>query len=272
MNREKKIIIIILILIILLFLSFILIKNNDNLVNETVDNRSIKDNISKNMTLNTVNNSNNTTGNSMESWNNHEPYQLSQDNSHYDKKSKVKSDKIIEEIIRERVKRGVVWEDSNGKDTQDVRIGKIFKVSKILWLVPAFDKKTGKFLGAVYTTTKGGYYGGIDSYSLYKKIISGKKISSKDINVDTNDYSNVSQKEEKSPILFVLAKSNPNYSDSSQSGGINVFDKDKPTISTYSYSLKTDNQNDVNLDKSNILDCNSEEVIVDSGGDVNSTG
>ena len=177
MNNKKSIIIIILILIII-FLGYFLIENN--LFNNTDINNT--DNISKNISFDNVNNSSNkrinSTNNSdkvKDNINNHDSYPLNEYKHNHNKKSKPKYDEISADDILKRVKKGVYWDDGHGGTTKNVRLGSIYKGKKGLWLVPAFDKKTGKFLGAVWVASDGhGFFGGVDSYSDYKKIISGK--------------------------------------------------------------------------------------------------
>lgn len=80
-----------------------------------------------------------------------------------------------EEKVLESVK-GRWWYDGNGGKTQNVRIGKPYKDTSGNWLVPAFDKKTGKFLSAVWVSPDGKrFFGEISSYMYYKLVVSGKE-------------------------------------------------------------------------------------------------
>lgn len=201
MNYKKIIIIIILILFILLFSGYILIKNNNDnnndIFNNTVNNGSnLSKNISSNIN-NTTNNSKDDSRDMEDNLSNSNSYSMNKYKYPKEKKSKAESDKQTEEEkILECVKKGVAWDDGHGGSTQDVRLGKPYKSKGGLWLVPAFDKKTGKFLGAVWVAPEGGFFGGVHSYSEYKNIISGKTTHKTD--------SNKTQK------IIVTGKSNPN--------------------------------------------------------------
>ena len=230
---DYKKVIIIVILILLLSACAFLVKNNDKSINKTTDNNTIKD---KNISNITVNNSSNTsiTHNVQSNQNTYN----SDKNHEQSKKSKVKSDEITEKDILKRVKKNVWWDDGHGGSTQNVKLGKIYKKDDGLWLVPAFDKKTGKFLGAVWVTSEGGYYGGVDSYSDYKKIISGKTIHKSDLN-----------KSSKAEKVFSVDKSNQNTS--------------------LDFDLVGDVGYNVNLNSFNTLE--NKKIIIDSDTIVNST-
>ena len=146
---------------------------------------------------------------------NHDEHQSNQHNHDSDKKSKDESNEITSEDILKRVNKGVWWDDGNGGDTQDVKLGKPYKIDDDMWLVAAFDKKTGKFLGSVWVGSEGGYSHGPDSYSDYKDIISGKtnhkSNSNKNYNLEKNSKNVVEQIPDSSDF-YVLAASNPNVS------------------------------------------------------------
>lgn len=214
--NTKYILIIILILLIMFFSGYFLIKNNDNLLNNSLENNSLnEDTISNNISLdntsyNDINNSNDYSSINANS-NNHDKYPSNQYNHDSDKKSKDESNEITSEDILKRVKKGVWWDDGNGGDTQDVKLGKPYKIDDDMWLVAAFDKQTGKFLGSVYVGSEGGYSHGPDSYSDYNDIISGKT------NQKSNSNHNLGKNSKNvvvcdSSDFHVLAASNPNVS------------------------------------------------------------
>ena len=235
MNNKKSIIIIILILIII-FLGYFLIENNlfnntdNNTDNNTVNNT---DNISKNISFDNVNNSSNkrinSTNNSdkvKDNINNHESYPLNEYKHNHNKKSKPKYDEISADDILKRVKKGVYWDDGHGGNTQDVRLGKPYKY-KDLWLVAAFDKKTGKFLGAIWVASEGGYINGPDSYSEYKDIISGKtnhKSSSNKDYIFENRSNQVIDEIPNYSERYVVARLNTNISNNQNIQVINLGD------------------------------------------------
>ena len=216
--NNKKTVIIILVLFIIFFSWYFLIKNNDNLFNTTVNDSIISDNISKNISSNSINSSTNINDNSNNNYysnidntsTNQGSNSMKQYNYQNTKKSKEKTNEITAEDILKRVKREVYWEDSQGRSTQDVRLGKPYKFDD-MWLVGAFDKKSGKFLGAIWVPSEGGYINGPDKYSEYKDIISGKsnyksdssridhKVNSKLVEEEFPDYSE----------RYVLATVNP---------------------------------------------------------------
>ena len=176
MNYKKSIFIIL--FFIILFLGFFLIQNNDNII-EDIDNISNNTNISKNSSniSNTSTNTNNTSNVIKNNVSNHISYSKNRHNSIQVNKSKIKSNQITDDDIIKIVKKGVIWDDGHGGHTKNVNIGKPYKSKNGMWLVPAFDKKTGKFLGAVWVgSNDGGFFGGVDSYSEYKEIISYDKI------------------------------------------------------------------------------------------------
>ena len=67
---------------------------------------------------------------------------------------------------------GGVW----GKDISELKIGNPkYKNSDGGWLVPLYDKKTSKFVGAQYAYSDGMTHGGVDNYDNYKRVVSGKE-------------------------------------------------------------------------------------------------
>ena len=207
---NKKIFIVILFII---FISGYALIQHNNISKNTVNNTS---NISKNISFNKINNSNNTCDNSTnlnDSLNNQNSNPVKDYNYKINKKSKNKSSEITADDILKRVKKGVVWDDGHGGSTQNVKLGKPYKYDD-LWLVGAFNKKTGKFLGAVWVASEGGYINGPDSYSDYKDIISGKNSHKSDsYKHDIGNKSNhVVEEIPDSSDFYVLAKANPNIS------------------------------------------------------------
>ncbi|MBE6500080.1 MAG: hypothetical protein E7Z80_06020 [Methanobrevibacter thaueri] len=81
---------------------------------------------------------------------NQDSYSMKQDNRYYKEKSKCGSNQLTDDDILKYVKKSVWWDDDHGGSTKDVKFGKIYHGKKGLCLVPAFDKKTGKFLGAIW--------------------------------------------------------------------------------------------------------------------------
>ena len=67
-------------------------------------------------------------------------------------------------------------------------MGKIYKGKDGSWFVPAFDKKTGKFLGANWVGPEGGYFGGVDSHAEFKSIVSTKSSVRSEINEDNQEH------------------------------------------------------------------------------------
>lgn len=252
--NNKKSIIIILILFILLFSGYFLIKNNDTTTKDISDN-----NLSKNMSMNKINNSSNISNDSnyinnssniIDNSNNIDNLDSSsrKHNNQQAKKSKVKSDEITEEDILEIVKNGVWWDDGKGHSTQNVKLGKPYKVKDGFWLVGAFDKKTGKFLGAVWVGFDGGgFTSGPDSYSEYKDIISGKSIHKSKSN--KNDVGGKSAPvEDKIPDFserYVLSTSNPNVSNGSdilitEYGDVNLDNEIFPNLNQLMPVIESD--------------------------------
>ena len=94
-------------------------------------------------------------------------------------KSKTKSKEPTEFTAKDAkrsVEKNVKFTSRNASENLKVKVGyPKYKDELGGWLVPAYDKKTGKFVGSVYVYNKGGTYShGPEVYSQYKKIISGK--------------------------------------------------------------------------------------------------
>ena len=43
-------------------------------------------------------------------------------------------------MILKRAKKNVWWDDGHGDETQDVKLGKPYKIYDDMWIVAAFDK------------------------------------------------------------------------------------------------------------------------------------
>ena len=253
MDNKKKIIILIFIFIIILFAGYVLTKNNvDN-----IDNSSIDGNLSRNTSSNHVNTSDNISDNSSkDNFSFHDSNSLNQYNHQHKKNSKNKSNVITEDDIRELVKNNVGWPDGHGGHVKDVKIGKIYKGIDGSWLVHAFDKKTGKFLGAVWVSSdthkdNNGKFShifshGPESYAEYKDIVSGKSSSRSKINEYNQEHGFKGIIEDSDSSDFhLLAKSNP-YSE--------IVEEFSP-----------------DLDESTILDSNPIISIDESNTEYNST-
>ena len=214
---KMKIIIVILILFILFFSGYFLIKNNNLLVSSQLKN------LSSNLSSDTVNlsNINNTVNQDSYSANiNKKNNYENKSKSVFDEnKSNNKFDNLTEEELKELIRTHVAWHDGKGGTTHDVRIGEIYKTNN-LWLVPAFDKKTGEFLEAVWTGPMGhGFFGGVDSYSKYVEIISGKY--NHDSNKPNKGYKpNPIEEIPDSSDFHVLAAVNPEVKDNYPSSNI----------------------------------------------------
>ena len=227
---NKKYIIIVLILIIIFFSGYYLIKNDNSLSNSNNDD-NIECNISKDISLNVTNASSNIRNNSS-----YMKYNLSnQDSNSMNsyifkniKKSKEKSNEITAEDILEIVKNGVVWDDGKGGTTKEVKLSNPYKSKEGFWLVAAFDKKTGKFLGAIWVGYDGGgFIDGPDSYSEYKDIISGKtnhKSSSNKDYIFENRSNQVIDEIPNYSERYVVGRLNPNISNNQNIQVINPVD------------------------------------------------
>ena len=117
------------------------------------------------------------------------------------------------------------------------------------WLVPIFDKKTGKFVGSVFSGDDPMFLlftNGPDSYYEYKELISGKTIHKTNSNKDVDhDKSNILSK------TIAVGKSNTNTS--------------------IDYDLVKDIAYNINQDTFNLLNLENEEIIKDSDSIDNST-
>ncbi len=201
MMNEKKIIIITVIIIILVLCTILItIHNNTNYS----DNYNLsKNNMSENVSNDTIGNNSkiipktelvkksNLNSDSITKFSNrnlNKNFQINNGSQLNANNSVGRISEVTSEDIKKVVERGVVWRNENDEIylKEDVNIGEPFKYTDTQWLVPAFNKNTGAFLGAilVYSDThkeEDGsfsiiYGGGTNSYSVYKDIISGKPI------------------------------------------------------------------------------------------------
>ena len=173
--KNKKIMLIIILLIIIgvgylvatLFNSYNSDSNVTNIHtnNTSFSNTSVNVNKSSNATADDSLEENSTSYDS-----NHARYSSS--------KSTYESDDISDEFTASDAKNvvknhvGGVW----GKDISELKIGNPkYKNSDGGWLVPLYDKKTSKFVGAQYAYSDGMTHGGVDNYDNYKRVVSGKE-------------------------------------------------------------------------------------------------
>ena len=211
---------------------FILADNTNKINNDSIFNNSTnlqnKQN-DKNISLNHTNNTDDGIEGNINNTVNQESYSANiNKKNNYENKSKSvfdenksnnKFDNLTEEELKELIRTHVAWHDGKGGTTHDVRIGEIYKTNN-LWLVPAFDKKTGEFLEAVWTGPMGhGFFGGVDSYSKYVEIISGKY--NHDSNKPNKGYKpNPIEEIPDSSDFHVLAAVNPEVKDNYPSSNI----------------------------------------------------
>lgn len=225
MMDKKKIILIALIIIILASCTILITSQNNT-------NDSDNYNLSKNNT--TKNNfSNNTLENNSK---NNQTTELSRKsilyssviNNHLSNDENI--NKLVEvtaDDVKKLVENSVSWETANGGDENGVIVGEPYKYGDTQWLVPAFNKNTGKFLGAIWVFTDthkevNGKVGGLftygtDSYSVYKDIISGKPITSsyRDIAINGVSDSNLNDVSSDDSVLRSAAPE-PSNDDSNQ--------------------------------------------------------
>ena len=94
---------------------------------------------------------------------------------------------VTDDDIKKLVEEYVGWQNPiTGEVENEVVIGEPYKSKGGSWLVPAFNKNTGKFIGSVWVgavnykdddgSFSHGFSNGPNSYSVYKDIISGKDV------------------------------------------------------------------------------------------------
>ena len=142
--------------------------NNDlNVTHNSTVNESIA-----NSSLN-VNNSSNVTNATLDD---DSLYSESDSSSYHSSKSG--ADESNEEFTASDARK-VVRNYLGGVEDYDISELKIgdpkYKNSDGGWLVPLYDKKTGKFVDSTYAYSNGMTHGFVDDYDNYKRIVSGKK-------------------------------------------------------------------------------------------------
>ena len=189
MMDKKKIILIALIIIILVLCTILITSQNNTKDSDNFNlstNNTTKNNIS-NKTL--ENNSKNNQATELDENNIFSSSSINAKNHLSNAENKNKLVEVTADDIKKLVEENVYW--SIGlESTKDVRIGEPNKLKSGSWLVPGFNKDTGKFLGAVLVsadTYKGAdgkfgvlYSHGTSSYSVYNDLISGKKVKYSD--------------------------------------------------------------------------------------------
>ena len=246
--KKKRILIVIVILIMLLSFAYIfsLDNNKPEIKNDTGKNTTkIQSNVSNNKLL--KNNSINNTENNVNSNNNYyNPSNKTQDHNHEKKVNKSFDEAKLAKLDIEK----------NVLNKNEIAGKPVYKHPSFdAWLVPIYDKKTKEFVGSVYVHitpdgTAGGYLSGPESYSEYKRVISGKSPSQEEINKYNREhgYEDIIEESDSSDY-HVLAKDNPDpYPDS--------------VISDEFCS---------NLEEPIILNSNPISPIVESGTEFNST-
>ena len=178
MKKNKIVLIIILLLIISCVCYFVISSHNNLKVTNNTNNSNINKSI-VNSSLDVNNSLNTSDNNSLEDDSSYDEtssntYSSSSEYSDYKSDSDGSTDEFTASDARKVVKDYVGVVDDY--DISDLKIGKPkYKNSKDGWLVPLYDKKTGKFVDSVYAYDDGMASGGVHDYDNYKKIISGKK-------------------------------------------------------------------------------------------------
>ena len=256
MKKRNILVVLLILLLIICAMSyiFILADNTNKINNDSIFNNSTnlqnKQN-DKNISLNHTNNTDDGIEGNINNTVNQESYSANiNKKNNYENKSKSvfdenksnnKFDNLTEEELKELIRTHVAWHDGKGGTTHDVRIGEIYKTNN-LWLVPAFDKKTGEFLEAVWTGPMGhGFFGGVDSYSKYVEIISGKY--NHDSNKPNKGYKpNPIEEIPDSSDFHVLAAVNPEVKDNYPSSNIPLDTQSESVIeldANQQYSVKS---------------------------------
>ena len=173
MKKNKIILIVALMLIIIAGFSYFVVSSfnshedlnvTNNNTNKSITNSSVDVNKSSNMTNDILENDTSYSKTSSDSYSSYSGYSS----------SKSKSDEFTASDAQNVVKNYLGGVDH--KDISELKIGKpTFKDSDGDWLVPLYDKKTGKFVHSVYAGEDGMTHGGVETYKNYKRVISGKK-------------------------------------------------------------------------------------------------
>ena len=168
--KNNKIILIIVLLLIVFSIGYFVVSSfnsheNMNVANNTtISNGSLDVNNSLNTTNDTLENDSSYNKTSSDSYSSYSSYSS----------SKSKSDEFSASDAQKVVKNYLGGVDD--KDISELKIGKPkYKNSEDGWLVPLYDKKTGKFVHAVYAYDDGMTHGGVEKYENYKRVISGKE-------------------------------------------------------------------------------------------------
>ena len=135
---------------------------HNSTVNESIVNSSLNVNNSSNVTNATLDDD------SLYSESDSSSYHSSKSGADESNEEFTASD--AKNVVKNHV--GGVW----GKDISELKIGNPkYKNSDGGWLVPLYDKKTGKFVDSTYAYSNGMTHGFVDDYDNYKRIVSGKK-------------------------------------------------------------------------------------------------
>ena len=252
---KKRNIIIIIIIILLLLLSVVYISNLKNdknkISNNTYNNTT---NIKLNKTTD-KNNSKNTT--------------IKEDLKYYPSKGSAenKNNKKVDDVSDEALMAKKIVE-KNVLDKNEIAGYPVYK-DMGCWLVPIFDKNTGKFTGSVFAHPKGeGYVLGPDTHSEYKKLIHGKTSKKSDSNKHVKKDKSNSNKKNKS-ASNKKDKSSSNVSNNKQKETdvigqkIDIIGKSNPDISINLDHIN-DNSGDRCFDEYNIFYLADETSISDS--------
>ena len=171
--KNNKIILIIVLLLIVFCIGYFVVSSfnshedlnvTNNNTNKSITNSSVDVNKSSNMTNDILENDTSYSKTSSDSYSSYSGYSS----------SKSKSDEFSASDAQKVVKNYLGGVDD--KDISELKIGKPkYKNSEDGWLVPLYDKKTGKFVHAVYAYDDGMTHGGVEKYENYKRVISGKE-------------------------------------------------------------------------------------------------
>lgn len=179
MNNKKISIVIVLLLLIfiILFISYnnIISDNTNDLKDNNTINKPIKNNSNTNEEKNVDKNSTKQNNYSAKQYSTSK-HKVQQKN--YSNKSKNKTEEFTAKAAKRSVETDNVFSFREESNNIKVKVGyPKYKNDNGGWLVPAYNKKTGEFVGSVYVYGKHGPYShGPESYYHYKSIISGKKI------------------------------------------------------------------------------------------------
>lgn len=165
MIKKRILIIVIIVLLVLLSICYFYnLENKHQLTNNScnnITNIQLNKTINKNISLNNSTNDN-------ETHNNYDKVKF------INKNNKISNKTYNEAFLSKKIAEKYVI------DGNEIVGFPVYKNKRMdAWLVPIFDKNTKKFKGSVYVhCVKGGgiFVSGPDSYSVYKELVSGKKI------------------------------------------------------------------------------------------------